>query len=70
MRRISEWDILRNMVKFLTTAQVAERLGRSVSTVNRLAKAGVIPVAQQGTGVRGERLFDPAVVEELEERAS
>lgn len=41
----------------LTTAQVAVITGWSVSTVNRKAAAGELPVAFKGDGRRGLRLF-------------
>jgi len=46
----------------LTTEQVAERLGKSVATVNRLAVRDRLPAAVQLNGVRGARLFDADVV--------
>lgn len=50
----------------LTTAQVAERTGWSVTTVNRKAASGDLPVAFKVEGKRGLRLFDPAVVAQLD----
>jgi excisionase family DNA binding protein len=47
----------------LTTAQVAERLGLSVPTVNRYALAGRLPVAQKLPGFRGAYLFTLEAVE-------
>ena len=41
----------------LTTAQVADETGWSVTTVNRKAAAGDLPVAFKGEGKRGLRLF-------------
>lgn len=58
----------------LTTEQVARRIGRSVSQVNRLAKAGDLLPAHQGNGVRGARFYEPATVlaylERTQERES
>ena len=50
----------------LTTAQVAEQTGWSVATVNRKAASGELPVAFKVEGKRGLRLFDPAVVAQLD----
>ena len=46
----------------LTTAQVAEMTGWSVTTVNRKAASGDLPVVFKVEGKRGLRLFDPADV--------
>lgn len=59
------------MAKLITTAEVAARLQKSVSQVNRLAKAGTIPVKIQGNGARGDRFYDPDDIDRLlAERAS
>jgi excisionase family DNA binding protein len=59
------------MTQPITTAEAAVILGKSVSQVNRLAKDGRLPVAQQARGSRGPRFFDlDAVREYAEERAS
>lgn len=47
----------------LTTAEVAKRLNRSVYTVNRYVRDGVLTPTMQLPGVRGARLFQPAEVE-------
>lgn len=49
----------------LTSAQVAEILGKSVRTVNRLAKAGELPVAMKVAPNTGAYLFDREDVEKL-----
>lgn len=55
----------------LTTAQVASRLGKSVSQVNRLAEAGRIKTAVKLPGRNGARLFEPGdVLEFIDEVAS
>ena len=41
----------------LTAAEVAERLGKTVATVNRMAADGRIPTAHKLPGIRGARLF-------------
>lgn len=51
--------------ELLSTAQVATRLGKSVATVNRYVKRGVLEPAAQGPGERGARLYDPADVDAL-----
>ena len=51
------------MAELLTTAQVAERLGRSVSYVNQAAVAGRISATLQLPGDKGARLYHPAEVE-------
>jgi excisionase family DNA binding protein len=49
--------------QLLTTAQVAERLGLSVATVNRRAKDGELRPEMEFPGRTGARLFHPAEVE-------
>ena len=63
---------MRNAADLLTTAQVAERTGKTVSTVNRWAAIGKLPVAHKLPGRTGVNLFDPADVDRLDigERAS
>jgi hypothetical protein len=51
------------MANLLTTAQVAERLGRSVSYVNAAAAAGRLNVEVQVPGATGARLYHPAEVD-------
>ena len=46
----------------LTAEQVAARVGKTESTVNRWAKSGKLPAAQKLPGRTGPNLFDPAVV--------
>ena len=48
--------------QLLTTAQVAERLGVSVDTVQRWARAGIIAYALKVPGRTGGYMFDPRVV--------
>ena len=47
-----------HMSKLLTTAEAAQRLGISVTTLNRWAKSGAIRVAVQAPGRTGVRLYD------------
>ncbi len=47
----------------LTTAEVAERLGISVATVNRHARAGQLRPDAQMPGSKGARLFHPSEVD-------
>jgi len=49
----------------LTTAQAAERLGKSVRTVHRMASDGRLPHVAKLEGDRGSWLFDQAVVDML-----
>lgn len=51
------------MANLLTTAQVAEHLGRSVSFVNAAAAAGRVEVEVQVPGSTGARLYHPAEIE-------
>lgn len=50
---------------YLSTAEVASRLGKSVATVNRYVQRGVLAPVVQGPGERGARLYDPADVDAL-----
>lgn len=52
-----------HMRKLLTTAEAAERLGVSVTTLNRWANTGAIEVAVQAPGRTGTRLYDEAVID-------
>jgi predicted site-specific integrase-resolvase len=54
------------LATLLTTAQVAEKLGKSVATVNRWAADGRLKPAAKAPGIRGAWLFDPADVVEAE----
>lgn len=47
----------------LTTAQVADRVRRSVATVNRAAAADELRAAVTLPGETGARLYDPAEVD-------
>lgn len=47
----------------IPTAEVAKRLGKSVYTVNRYVRDGVLTPTMQLPGTRGARLFHPAEVE-------
>ena len=44
-------------------AEAAQRLGISITTLNRWAKNGAIPVAVQAPGRTGTRLYDEAVID-------
>ena len=46
----------------LNTEQVAARVGKDPSTVNRWAKSGKLPVALKLPGLRGDNLFAVADV--------
>lgn len=52
-----------NAQTYLTTKQVAERLGKSVATVKRMAADGRLPYAVKVPGDTGAYLFDPSVIE-------
>ena len=47
----------------LNTRQVAARIGKDESTVNRYVRQGKLRPTFQFPGLRGARLFDPAEVE-------
>lgn len=47
----------------LSTAETAERLGVSVSTVTRLAESGRLPIAHRMPGKTGAMLFDASDVD-------
>ncbi len=47
----------------ITTAEVAVRLNRSVYTVNRYVREGLITPTMQLPGTKGARLFHPAEVD-------
>lgn len=47
----------------LTTAQVAETLDKTVQTVNRYVRDGILTATMQLPGDNGARLFHPAEVE-------
>ena len=49
----------------ISTAEAARRLGITVSTLNRRATSGSIPVAVQVPGETGARLYDAAVIDQL-----
>ena len=49
----------------LTSAQVASLLGKSVRTVNRMAKSGDLPIAMKVSAATGAYLFRPEDVEAL-----
>lgn len=51
-------------VQTLSTKELAQDLGVSIQYVNRLALAGVIPVASDHVGGRPERRYDPDEVAE------
>lgn len=50
-------------IDLMTTAEVAERLGVSVSTVTRMAQAARLTPAYKSPAKRGAYVFDRAVVE-------
>ena len=49
----------------ISTAEAARRLGITVSTLNRRAASGSIPVAVRVPGETGARLYDDAVIDQL-----
>lgn len=49
----------------LTTTDAGRILGKSARTVQRMAEAGEIPIAQKLPGPNGAYLFDPADVDTL-----
>jgi len=49
----------------VTTLEAASILGRRVSTINRWANAGILPIAARGNGIRGPRMFQRGDVERL-----
>lgn len=54
------WVMMSDMQRttdLITTAEAADILGVTVSTVNRWAVAGRIAIAVQGPGRRGVRMF-------------
>lgn len=53
------------MSDLLTTAQVADILGKSVPTVNRWAVEGVLTPVQKLPGRTGAYLFDRAEIERV-----
>lgn len=54
------------MAELLTSRQVAERLGTTVTTVNRWVQRGRLTPSLEVPGYKGARLFDPDAVEALE----
>lgn len=52
-----------NDESLLTSFQVAVRLGKSLRTVQRMADAGRIPIAQKLPGPNGARLFRPSEID-------
>ena len=50
---------------YLTSSQVAERLGKDVATVKRMAADGRLPVAAKVPGRTGAYLFDPEQIDAL-----
>lgn len=56
----------------MTSRQVAERVGRTITTVNRWVSEGRLTPALVLEGYNGPRLFDPASVDALtqQEKAS
>lgn len=49
----------------LTTAEVAELLGRDVRSIHRAATRGDLPYAHKGKGLRGAFTFDARIIREL-----
>lgn len=55
---------------YLTTSQVAERLGLNVATINRWVRVGRLTPAMQYPGQRGARLFHAADIDALAAEAT
>lgn len=51
----------------MTAVEVAARLGKSLATVKRYARAGKLPVSLKVPGTTGAYLFDRAAIEQLAE---
>jgi len=47
----------------LSTAQVAERLGKDVATINRYVRLGRLIPSMQFPGAKGARMFHPSELE-------
>ena len=47
----------------LTTAEAAQRMGISIWTVSRRARAGKLPYVRKLPGIRGGYLFDPGALD-------
>lgn len=52
-------------LELVTTAQVADLLGRDTATINRWANQGRLQPAMQAPGVRGSRWFLRRDIEQL-----
>lgn len=59
-----------NPPDLITTAEVAQRVGKDVATIGRWAKAGILKPAFKLDGLRGAYLFHREDVEALQETAS
>lgn len=53
------------MDSLIPTAEVADRLGRTVRQVHYLIEAGRLAPVMKGNGPRGPMFFDPTVVDAL-----
>ena len=53
----------------ITTAEVAQRLGVSIPTVNRWVRDGRLEPVQKLPGIRGANLFHPDAIAGLKETA-
>lgn len=60
--------VAQNDKALLYTRDVADRLGLSVSQVNRLAAEGSLPILTKAPGLRGPNVFDREAVEALASR--
>lgn len=54
------------MADLLTSPEVAEMLGKPIRQVQRMAKAGRLPVALKLPGLKGRYLFSRQVVEDIQ----
>lgn len=59
-----------NQANLIGSAQVAQILGKDRSVVNKLAKAGRIPVVGKIDNLRGAYIFDRCEVEKIAARNS
>jgi excisionase family DNA binding protein len=55
-------------MRYLTTRQVADRFGVHPRTVSRWVRSGQLPHAAKLAGRRGAYLFDPATIDDAQQR--
>lgn len=54
-----------DLTELITTAQVAERLGKTPRTVQRMVASGALVPAATFPGKTGANLFDPSDIDRL-----